>query len=190
MTVRLLLHIGTEKTGTTTIQRFCRQQSSALSRAGILYPRTLGKPGHKLLTGISLPYAARKDICPAIDVAQAAHGLAEEIRRARPATVLLSCEQLSARCDAEHIEVLKHFLSPLNAEVRVVVYLRRQDDFLMSSYSTSVKGRRGDRLGTRSAIRNTKRYNYLELLDRWSAAFPNPIVRVLEPEQLAQCWRD
>lgn len=36
----IILHIGTHKTGTTTLQRFCASASDALAERGILYPRS------------------------------------------------------------------------------------------------------------------------------------------------------
>ena len=67
--IRLLLHIGTEKTGTTTIQHFCTDHRRELLAQGILYPRSLGGPGHKRFAGALLPESLRKDFCPAVDPA-------------------------------------------------------------------------------------------------------------------------
>lgn len=36
------LHIGTEKTGTTTLQSFLSKNRDALSKQGIIYPKSPG----------------------------------------------------------------------------------------------------------------------------------------------------
>ena len=42
---RCVLHIGTEKTGTSTIQRFLTINRAALIRDGVIYPSVTGKNG-------------------------------------------------------------------------------------------------------------------------------------------------
>ena len=41
-----IIHIGTMKTGTTTLQEFFRHNRPELAKKGILYPKTLGKQTH------------------------------------------------------------------------------------------------------------------------------------------------
>ena len=38
--MRLILHIGTHKTGTSSLQLFCRNNRKALLEHGIFYPKT------------------------------------------------------------------------------------------------------------------------------------------------------
>ena len=53
--MRLVLHIGTGKTGTTTVQQTFRRHSSTLLAAGVLYPTQHGFPlmGHEALMCLS-----------------------------------------------------------------------------------------------------------------------------------------
>ena len=50
----LILHIGCEKTGTTSIQRFLARERAALKSHGVLFPVVPAggaiEPNHKLLT--------------------------------------------------------------------------------------------------------------------------------------------
>ena len=184
MTARLFLHIGTEKTGTTSVQQYFRENRRGLLADGILYPRSFGEPGHKALVGAALPYEKCKDLGPRVEPTRLAAKLAAQIASSKPRTVILSCEQLSSRMGARHIDVLADLLGGLNVRPTVVLYLRRQDELLTSSYSTAVKGRRSKALVPRVAVRHRRRYHYLRLVRRWAARFPDPVVRVLEPNQL------
>src|SRR5438309_11963248 len=48
------LHIGTEKTGTTSIQNFLAQNRDHLREKGILYPRAAGNQNHTALAAYAL----------------------------------------------------------------------------------------------------------------------------------------
>src|ERR1043165_5358722 len=50
MGTRAFLHIGVEKTGTTTIQAFMAKNRQALTKKGVLYPRAPGNENHVGLT--------------------------------------------------------------------------------------------------------------------------------------------
>ncbi len=45
----LILHIGTSKTGSTSIQKVLARQRRALRTQGIVYPRSPGSERHELL---------------------------------------------------------------------------------------------------------------------------------------------
>lgn len=51
---KLILHVGTPKTGTTSIQEFLRVNAKVLSRQGITVPTHLGS-NHVLLPVLALP---------------------------------------------------------------------------------------------------------------------------------------
>jgi len=53
--VDLVLHIGTGKTGTTSIQSFMNANRSRLAELGFLYPRTPGKVRHTRISLSVLP---------------------------------------------------------------------------------------------------------------------------------------
>ena len=79
---RLLLHIGFDKTGTTSIQRFLFEHRRPLSRRGLIYapPTQPNYPyeaiNHELLTSLLLP----PDLIPPF--AKAAFGSAEAAKSA------------------------------------------------------------------------------------------------------------
>lgn len=48
--MKLILHIGTAKTGTTTLQHWFASNRESLQRQGIYYPNSLGKVNHRKLS--------------------------------------------------------------------------------------------------------------------------------------------
>ena len=177
--MRIVVHIGTEKTGSTSIQAFCRQNWRALLRRGLLYPARPGPDWHSSLIVASRaprprPKARRgRDIVD--EPARAAYAarvqamLGREIARHRPAQVLLSNEVLAPRlADAASLRRLQALLAPLADEVRILVYLRRQEDFLASLYSTAIKTGATPTLGEVIA---TCDLDYDAMLARWAQLF-------------------
>jgi hypothetical protein len=66
---------------------------------------------------------------------------------------------------------LKDLLLPLFSDIWIIVYLRRQDDFLLSTYSTSVKSGSTEPLRLPVPRRADARYNHWTLLSRWADVF-------------------
>lgn len=131
-----LLHAGTHKTGTTSLQRLLGDNGDALSAAGVYVPRT-GRP-HKT----ALEFGAHHNIAwqftgdPRFDPSAGTFdGLISEVKNAgRPLTVLSSedFEYLHSRPG-----VLFHMRQELERAgftLRILVYLRQQDDYARSLY--------------------------------------------------------
>ncbi|HSC18881.1 MAG TPA: hypothetical protein VLC74_08205, partial [Rhizomicrobium sp.] len=100
---------------------------------------------------------------------------------------IMSNEHCSSRLLSEgEVGALRDFLSKFFSRIRIVVYLRRQDDFLVSTYSTGVKNGQTPPLRVPKMRRIDHRYNYAELLDRWVAVFgrENVICRKFEKASL------
>ncbi len=129
-----LLHIGTHKTGSTALQLFLANNRDRLLNAGILVPatgvRTDIPVGHHKLSAMLRSPNARVLI----------EELLGEMRDIMaPLTVISSEEFDSMSADPEGIQCL---IDELRAEydVRVLVYLRRQDDFAESLYGERLRG--------------------------------------------------
>lgn len=63
--MKAILHIGTEKTGTTSFQSFMHRNRDAVLARGVLYPDRLGGDNHRLIAtyGLSLSTADGVKIC-------------------------------------------------------------------------------------------------------------------------------
>jgi len=175
--VRIVLHIGAEKTGTTAIQGFCAAIAAALRRRGVLYPDGFGYRKHTDLTAAvtgSEALLRRTGAGPNADPARFADDvmarLAAAVRAARPDTLLLSSEHMSSRIsNPEHLARLHTMLAEFSDDVRVVVYLRRQDELLLSLYSTWLKA--GGTGGMAEVAAGAWWLDFDRLLGLWEAEF-------------------
>ncbi|HZZ80281.1 MAG TPA: hypothetical protein VFE62_17345, partial [Gemmataceae bacterium] len=180
--MELYLHIGTEKTGTSSVQNFLAANRARLAHMGILYPET---PGAKNHTGLA---AAAQDVTDTgplrktlglqnrNDVeayrAKLIEGLKEEYRGGAFKTVIMSNEHCSSRLlRDEEVQWLKDILAPHFEKIRIVVYLRRQDDYLLSIYSTAVKSGSVRPLEVPPLRSAAARYDYWPFLSRWARVF-------------------
>ena len=183
----VLLHIGLAKTGTTSIQQFCVENTAKLLDCGMLYPQT-GQhgPGHQMLGLASLAADQRTaDIVDRTPVGQAQlfDQIATEFERTGPSvrSILLSSERFGAM-DLEAIERLRSLLPGIR--VRPIVYLRRQDLMAESLFAQGMRVRgkaRNDRpLNPGRAQFPVLRFRVL--IERWASVFgrENMIVRKFE----------
>jgi hypothetical protein len=184
------LHIGTNKTGTSAIQRFLNGNRDQLKEFRLLYPTT-GCQGEAHY-GIShaLNFSHGKSRGGNADTAQRTalrKALFEEIRASGANTVAISSENFVM---PQSVEAVKTFFQP--CQVRVIVYLRRHDEWWTSAYAQAVKmvenppwGRSFEDYVTYQKEKNTGYGNYRFLVDRWARIFgrENIIVRPYEVGQ-------
>ncbi|MDH3741784.1 MAG: hypothetical protein OER56_09315, partial [Hyphomicrobiales bacterium] len=173
------LHIGTGKTGTTTIQRFLAHNRQALRKHGVLVPQVPGRTRHN---GLYL-YALNDDRAVTKTGAQRlkragpdqfridfATSLAAEIAKAGAGKVVLSDEGLAALRPAE-IARLKALLEPLFANIHVVIYLRRQDEHVVSRYLQTLARGNTATLEEHTAMDLSHTYDYHAKLSQWAKHF-------------------
>lgn len=185
--MRAVLHIGTEKTGTTSLQQYLFANRFRLREMGICYPMAAGGKNHT-----KLPVHALSDdktdslrmlhhVRTPGDLAnfrgQLRRDLAAECEAAE--TLLLSNEHCSSRLlSTDEVARLKDLLDRLSTDIQVVIYLRRQDDFLMSTYSTAVRCGAVERPSLPDPDEARDRYDYRHLLDRWASVFGERAITV------------
>jgi hypothetical protein len=185
---KVVVHIGVEKTGTTTIQSFMSNNRIALAKHGFLYPTAPGDQNH---VGLAILAADRPDMIyglfsflglpPDIDVDSYTRQMLIELQKEAATsechTLVLSNEHLSSRLQSEvSLENLKRCLSHFADVIDVVIYLRRQDEAVLSEYSTLVKT--GHTKGFTLKGSHMKKFDYAALLDRWSAVFGKDRIKV------------
>jgi len=177
----LYLHIGTEKTGTTSIQDFLRRNRGRLFAKGVQYPKLPGPPNQ-----IAISTAALEEIHSSIEHIFNLHSLNDliEFRGTVSAALseaftdstckmaILSNEHCSSRLQHQtEVQSLHDILQPFFDRMFIVIYLRRQDEFLLSTYSTAVKSGLRWPLEVPTDFKRGRRYDYWKLLSRWANVF-------------------
>lgn len=159
---RCILHIGVEKTGTTTFQQVMADNRERLSKAGILYPESAGPENHIRLVVAALDFGTtdnikrtalqrtkwREDQYRAEFLADFQIELTEKPKATDGntsdapdwTTLVLSSELISSRLhtDAE-VSRLINWIKPHVETIEVVVFLRRQDRLAESRFSSRLR---------------------------------------------------
>ena len=141
---RLIVHIGPQKTGSTSIQLVLDEEYERLREVGILFPKAgrnwISNPEHKsnhtplvmslsgeLFFGNAAPETAK--IVP---------DLKHEIDEANPHSIIISSEELARPYySAEVLHDLKRIFP--KAQRVWVVYVRSQDDLVLSHYAQRLR---------------------------------------------------
>lgn len=147
--MRCVLHIGTEKTGTTSIQETLERNARYLESVGVLYPEPLFGLNHPKLSCYAMDHdridsrKKRFDLHTAEKVEAFRALFAREIdaarARSRADTIILVNEHLSRLIRPGEAARIMAFLRERFETIDVVLYLRRQDLLMRSMYSTVVK---------------------------------------------------
>jgi len=194
------LHLGSEKTGTTTIQHFLASNRDRLLSRNILYPRSLGNLTHYNISAA----ASSSDF---VDETMLLGGLRsiderneyrerliralfDEIHRSGPTTVIISNELLSSRLrSVGEIEYVFDFLRLYFSKIYLVFYVRNQIDLFASGFATHVIGG-----GTSNKVQdlfyiNDYKLHQYHIVKRWCSVFSNDslICRQFSPNALINC---
>ena len=172
---QLLLHIGGEKTGTTTLQAFLRRNADLLMRRhGVLYP--LSGPlnldnGHFPVATAFVDPAHREFVPPRywLRPADVSAALSDLVRTQAPKLILLSAEHFSSRLLRPGIERLAEAIGPIST--KVLFYVRRQDELALSAQSTGLRCGSRNWLDLAKISPEVRYFNYLTVADDWAAVF-------------------
>jgi len=180
----LLVHIGRPKVGSTALQGFLNYNRQALAAKGICYPRTgLYQGASHQFSLVFLPNLPDYPVVASVATDQLYAQLAQEVTEAGTGRAVLS---------SEHFWLVKpQLLKPLLLEhfdVRIVAYLRRQDDVLLSSFIQEIRGGSlsldcpmDDYLADRHRL---KLLDYDAVLRKWEKAFGQENIEVRLYENL------
>ncbi len=175
-----MLHIGSGKTGTTSVQLMLDQNRDRLREYGLLYPRS---PGHRRHVKLGLSVRSEESLekqvswhrqraaSPEQFQRQVLEDLRAEIAAAGLPRVLVSDEALYA-LPHDAIQRLRGFADTVARRTRIVVYLRRQDDHMRSRYQQVVKVGEVRRMAARvEQLDMSSTYDYHARLKTWQQAF-------------------
>lgn len=195
----VVVHIGTEKTGTTTLQAMLHDNRQRLISSGYYFVQSPGPRNNRDLPVYCLRQRRIDDHCRAnlIDDVEAKIAFQRRIRSRFDAemaelppgihTVLISSEHFHSRLlHEDEIVNLRALLAPHFASITILVYLREQTGTAVSAFSTHLATGGVGRLP--DFVRDyctpaSDFYNYRSLLTKWERVFgrDNMLVRLFEP---------
>lgn len=147
----LYLHIGTPKTGTSSIQEFMCQNREVLKKHGYCYPELLrrdpgtsmNRNGHFLVHVVYSEDGTRDKALEEEIKQEGLEQVAECFKQVD--NVVLSDEgiwrRLPGHAYAKVLPDLKEEADRRGYQVKIIVYLRRQDEYLISNWNQMVKHR-------------------------------------------------
>lgn len=161
MTKRVIIHIGHLKTGSSSIQNFLWDNRLILKGKGVLYPEKA--LAHERFIGIRHYHLG---INPISNSKYWTQTLAEIESSSK--TAVLSYEGF-IRLERDEIDFVKHQLS--RHKVKVICYLRRQDEFIQSHYAEMIKNQGVTIPFTQFISRSPNYCNYMPMILLWINAF-------------------
>ena len=186
---RTTLHIGTTKTGSTSIQQFLATNRDILREQGALYPKAIGLVSHNVIPVATKGRVASTDhqrfygITTKQEyrsfITTRRNRLARQIDRIEPDHILISSEHMHSRCHTPpHFTRLKELIASAleGRELQIVVYLRPPIEHVISLYSTMLS--RGLKTDIDSFVEGRmsgtqRRYHdFRGLIETWQNAFP------------------
>lgn len=194
--MRLIIHIGTEKTGTSSIQEFLFANPKALARSGIAYLTSPMESAKRIMNSrcfatYCLADEVTDDHVRSLGITEhrARQAWKERLRHSFKKaiqnlaydvnTVIISSEHFHSRLHSEQeIHRLAELVKDHFSRIELVAYLRRQDVVAVSHYSTICRSG-----GTRRNIlpqvdKDNNYYNYYRFINRWVAVFGKEGIRL------------
>ena len=182
--MKCLLHIGTEKTATTTLQNWLYANKAELSKAKVYLSDNLGKTNNRLIPAYFKKnlddWAMHNGVRNQVEKDKYFNGFIEKlikevsIAEKSHKTFIITSEHLHSRLTTKkEIEHLHSFLVSVFDKVKIVCYFRDQFDVAVSLYSTALKT--DSFTDIESFVDQAKPdnyyYNYLRIADNWSEVF-------------------
>jgi len=192
--MKLTIHIGTTKTGSTSIQEFLAKNRETLLAQDVLYPMKLGPQHHVKATVAALSYGKSPDLLKFCKIdtdeahdefrAQTSQALAQQIAQ-NPTVkhVVISSEHLHSRCVApQDIQRFRDLFCQGFNKIEVIVYVRPQIDHMASLFSTNLRhgfsGSIDDHIAAMLGPNNAAYFDLQAVITRWSAIFGRDAVIV------------
>ena len=198
--MRLIIHIGAQKTGTTSIQNFLKLNEESLKKQSILIPnsiRYINTFNHRWICG----FAYKDNILNNIKSLKNIYGLSnilisekisefkKEIDESDSDLCIISSEHLSISINSKkEVEKLKNVLEDTFDDIKILIYIRRPIDQAISLLSTQIKGGRYitsfSKNYTLGARWFRKTNNIKKILRIWESNFPkNLMVRIFDSKE-------
>lgn len=164
---QLIIHAGTSKTGTTSIQGFLHRNSELLAKRGFHFLVT----GRKHIAHTPIHRALRSPEAPILW-----KSIEDEMSEGGEGTYILSSEYFFSKSAADGFA--EHMPRNLRDRTRVLVYVRRQDKYAESLYKQHVKVGRILPDPVTHYERSKNSYRYLDELSAHASVFGDDAIQV------------
>lgn len=184
---RFIIHIGTEKTGTTTLQHLLAQNRELLEYNGVYYLTTPQRIESRGMVAAALGNQQHDEFLSAsgVDTAEKRQTFREatwqEVHATLSAlptsihTVVVSSEHFHSRLrHQKQVAWIRELFAEYASEFRIFCYLRQQAELVESFYSTALKNgstRKLDELAEKLCKNTNHYYNHRMLLSLWAKTF-------------------
>jgi len=196
------IHIGTEKTGSTSIQSLLKENGAVLAERGYRIADIQCPVNHMDFVAYCIdryPTAQQKALLNILNIndpiqhlnwkAKFKSKVDQKLTKIQPDNnLILTSEHFHSRLkNVDEITSLKELLSPYYSQFKVIVYLRRQDELALSLFNEALKsGGTADNPLHAGHSPNSQFYDYLNLVETWASVFGKDHIsaRLFEPDQL------
>jgi hypothetical protein len=184
-----ILHLGTTKTGSTSIQHALHGMREALPAQGVYYPDTGNDVKHMMLaaafassqgTAAEFGAALWRGREPKTVIAEHIATFRAEMQALPPNIdrVILSAEQFSQYVrKSEDVARLHALLAAFFDRFIVVIYLRRQDAHFVSTHAELLRAGKPSRPDLGALHPFYHNYDYRQLIGTWAAVFGDAAMR-------------
>lgn len=182
---KLYLHIGCEKTGTTSIQDCLFINKDNLKKNGYYFLQSMGQKNNRKLTCYSITEKVNDELYRNLlkkfsDKKNIKNHIEEELEKEilnidnSIENVLITSEHFSSRLFLEEeLLELKNLLDRFFEEITIICYFREQSKACQSLFSTGIKSGSANKLDFYIKECNSKNpyYNYFNMAKIWSNVF-------------------
>lgn len=179
-----ILHIGTEKTGSTSLQNFLGDNTASLSANGFYVAWEPGEEANRNLVlafqkfryqdwnerGWTTVESKDAELAPALENLQARIANAKTTHH----TAIMSSEMFHSRLrHSSELSGLEGFLKASFRTVTIVCFLKSQENLRQSLYSSTLRGRQTKNYHSfaTAVVKDRGYFDYSALIGRWAKSF-------------------
>ena len=188
------VHIGTEKTGTTSIQYFLAKNDENWLKKGFVYVESIRKNGqHWVLTDLLNIHCLKvKNEQQKLFYQDRMEKLKQEVRENKNKIFIFSSEGLTWALDLTQIKPVKALNDLLYSlgfsDIKIILYLRNQADLMVSASSENIKSHQPFYAANTSPSKFTKTphtYDFKNIIQKYGEVFgkENLIVRLFDKNE-------
>lgn len=192
--MKLTVHIGSAKTGSTSVQTFLQTNRKLLDKKGVYVPKSFRFRNHTAAALVCLPFektrklGRRFKLKTKVEFETFQRDIVADFNRelntlGDKAHVVITSEHLQSRLNEQHyVETFRSLFASRFDTIEIVVYLRPQVEMLASFYSTLLKTDGKDTLDeplTRlTRGKYSAYYDFQALIKRWTSVFGEDAMNV------------